>query len=203
MVAVLRSSSIGSEYSYTCLESAALVLRIAKLMDYRLQGDGDVDIFFRQLEALERRKLKCISFNSKFVIAIEGLPNSGKTKLAKSFERSFERVKILSQDSIEFVNAVRDIFQSLPDPILQAFNFVVNYFIAAKIVDDNEYPDTLYLIEKYHLNFLVRNLIAAIPDEGTLANLSSSSYFEWILDLPVPYAVSELFSRFLFISFLK
>ena len=190
IVSVLSSCSIGKEYSYTSLESAALVLKIAQSVDFRLQNDISIDDFFRKMELLERKKLKCVSFGSKCVVTVEGLPRSGKTKLVKSFARSFERVQIIDQYHFEFINAVRSRFESMPAPVLKAFLFVINYFIAAEIIDrSDDTPDTLYFIECYHLNFLVHNIINTITDEAVMSSMSTSHYFDWILDLPVPLAV--------------
>lgn len=190
LVSILNSCSIGKEYSYTSLESAALVLKIAQSLDFRLQNDIHIDDFFTKLEVLERKKLKCVSFGSKCVVSVEGLPKSGKSKLIKSFGRSFERVQIIAQDDFEFINSVRSSFESMPAPVLKAFNFVVNYFIASEIIDrHDDPPDTLYFIESYHLNFLVHNMVETITDEDVMSAMSNSHYFDWILDLPVPLAV--------------
>eukprot|EP01036_Dinobryon_divergens_P023403 gene23403-31745_t len=81
----------------------------------------------------------------------------------------------------------------MPAPILKAFNFVVNYFIASAIIDrQDDPPDTLYFIESYHLNFLVHNMVNTITNEDVMSAMSDSHYFDWILDLPVPLAVLQI-----------
>jgi len=199
IIQVYQQCSLGNEFSYTCLETASLVLRSSKLFDSRLQNIAAVDAFFKKLEALERKRINRFSFQSKSVIAVEGLPMSGKSTLITAFKKQFERVNIISRNDFSFINDVREIFHSMPDPVSKAFDFVVNYFIAGEIVDSPFTADTLFIVENYHLNFLVNNMLQAIESDDRMRDLSNSFFFDWILDLPFPLAVRIYFNLSLII----
>jgi hypothetical protein len=190
----MGNTSLSFEFSFTSLETAAMILRIARATDSRLQKSYRIDEFFKKLEELERKRLNRFSFQSKYVIAVEGLPHSGKSALIQSFQDYFSRVTVIDAYHSELLNEVRSAFHSLPKTISKAFDFVVNYFIAAEVAHSNSPADTLFFIEKFHLNFLVSNMVEQFADVDSMKELGESYTFDWIMDLPIPLAVNPCIS---------
>lgn len=177
---------VGNEFGHRVLDSALIVLRVARSLDSRLQNNADIDDFYRCLESVERVGFTTKSFDNKTVVVIEGLEGSGKSSVADKLSKMATNSVVLSRNSIHCVRRVQSIFNSMPGPVTAAFECVINYFIAYQIVTNNEYQ--LFIVEKYQHARCVSNVCERVPTVEEVNTLEASA-FEWPFDLPVPQLV--------------
>jgi hypothetical protein len=188
-IASLTSDSPGNEFCHRILDSATLILKVCRSLDHRLQGNYDVDIFFKSLAAIEQAGLNPRSFEGKTVIVVEGLEGNGKTTIANKISESSRGV-VVSANTIEPLNRVRHIFQSLPSPIEKAFDYVVNYFIAYEIASNTK--DHLFIVDQFHHAVCVRGICEKVPTAEEVQSVNKTA-FEWPFDLPLPELVRRVY----------
>lgn len=172
-------------YGFRVLETALLVLKVARSQDNRLQN-GSCEKFFQLLDEISLSGMSSQSFAGKTVITVEGLEGSGKSSLIADIVRGCSGVLWITDASNGVVNDVREIFNSMPDPVLKAFEFTVNYVLAYEIVK-SEY--TVFIIESFHHAVCARNICEKILTEAGIDELPNT-VFDWPFDLPVPELVS-------------
>ena len=173
-------------YGFRVLETALLVLRMARSMDSRLQN-ASCAAFFQLLDEIAQSGMSSQSFTGKTVVTVEGLEGSGKSSLIADIVRGCSGVLWINDNSNGVVNDVRDVFNTMPDPILKAFEFAVNYVLAYEIVK-SEY--TVFIVESFHHAVCARNICEKILSEAGIDELPNT-VFDWPFDLPVPELVSS------------
>ena len=169
---------------FTNLDSAATVLRVARVQDYRLRCVR-VDRYFELIEQVESIDLNSHSFGGKTVIAVEGLEGSGKTALAKCISNRCDGVEILSCETHPTIRLVYEVFEEMPEPIRQAFHFLNNYILALEVLSSSK---EAFIIEGYHHAVCCRNVCEHAANETAISHLPNS-VFAWPYDLPQPALV--------------
>ena len=150
----VSTSNKNVDNHYKSLQAALLVLRLCETLDSRFADNEDMKQFFDYLALVEQSAMNNSSFDSSSlnnggtVVVVEGLRASGKTTLTKSLVEKFENIYIFRKDSIDQINKVKDIYLSMPEPIVRAFQFVVNYCLAYEVKSYG------ILSPNYHLLFL-------------------------------------------------
>jgi hypothetical protein len=188
--AMLSSGAYARKYGFRSLDSACLVLRIARQRDSRLQNNERVEDFFKQLEELEQYDFATKSFAGKTVVAVEGLKGSGKSTVMRNIGRHCPGLQSVSVATIPHLSAVRDILHSLPEPISQAFDYVVRYIVANEIIKSEA---TTFFVEDYYHSLCANIVCDKVKTDAQFAALPSS-VFEWPLDLPLPELVRDNFT---------
>lgn len=173
-------------YGFRVLETALLVLRMARSMDSRLQN-APCAAFFQLLDEISQSGMSSQSFAGKTVITVEGLEGSGKSSLIADIVRGCSDILWITDNSNGVVNDVREVFNAMPDPILKAFEFATNYVLAYEIVK-SEY--TVFIIESFHHAVCARNICEKILSEAGVDELPNT-VFDWPFDLPVPELVRK------------
>lgn len=172
---------------FKSLETAALVLRLARTQkDVRLQSK-DMDDFFVLLEEIENSSLRKNGFDNTQVLVVEGLSGCGKSTLIESLKARGNqdldmRVLKLPREVID----VADTFSDMPFAIAVAFEFVKLYVMAYII---SKAGAKVVLVEKYYHDCFARSLL----DHGlTIEDITSDPHatlFDWPFDLPRPTLV--------------
>ena len=93
---------------------------------------------------------------------------------------------VVTESSNAVVNDVRELFLSMPEPVVKAFEFVMNYILAFDIVKSSK---KVFIIESYHHAICARNVCEKIQTEAGVLELDFA-VFDWPLDLPLPELVS-------------
>ena len=173
----------GVRSAYKTLESAAMVLRIARAGDSRL-SNPNLDLFFDKLLSLQRLNWATVTFRNKIVIVLEGLAGSGKTTLGNALGDRIPNSAIMLTLPEPILQA-RNMFLEMPEPIIRAFDYVTCYFIANEI---SESTASVIIVESYY-HAVCANITC--EDTVTLTDLQSlpPSAFYWPIDLPQPSLV--------------
>lgn len=174
-------------HGFRVLETALLVLKMARSMDSRLQNPT-CDSFFQLLDEIVMSGMSSQSFAGKTVITVEGLEGSGKSSLIADIIRGCSDILWITDNTNGVVNDVREIFNTMPDPILKAFEFTVNYVLAYEIVKSE---CTVFIIESFHHAVCARNICEKVLSEAGIDELPTT-VFDWPFDLPVPELVSVI-----------
>ena len=172
-------------HGFRVLETALLVLKMARSQDSRLQNSA-CEKFFQLLDEISFSGMSSQSFTGKTVVTVEGLEGSGKSSLIADIVRGCSGILWITDASNGVVNDVREIFNTMPDPILKAFEFTVNYVLAYEIIK-SEY--TVFIVESFHHAVCARNICEKVLTEAGIDELPNS-VFDWPFDLPVPELVS-------------
>lgn len=172
-------------YGFRVLETAVLVMRMARSMDSRLKNKA-CDAFFQLLDEIMASDMSSQGFTGKTVVTVEGLEGSGKSSVIADIVRGCYNVQWITDNCNGVVNDVREIFNAMPEPVLKAFEFSVNYVIAYEIVKSE---NTVFIIESFHHAVCARNICEKVLSESGIDELSTS-VFDWPFDLPVPELVS-------------
>jgi hypothetical protein len=187
-IEALYGDSLKYKYGYRTLDSAALVLRIARIRDPRLRSEGTkLNEFYGLLSKASSYEFSTQSFAGKTVVAVEGLEGSGKSTVIEKIARFCPDLQTISRSSIFTSNHVFALFESMPEPVAKAFAFAVNYIIAYTIMQS---PHTAFMVENYQHAVCARNICEKVQCEAAIAALSVSA-FEWPYELPLPVLVSH------------
>lgn len=186
-VELLSEGTLRQTFGFRSFDPAFLVLRMARTMDSRLQNNTNMDKFYQLLLEVSRAMLNNHSFAGKTVISVEGLESSGKTTLITSIAKGCPDLQVLSENSNVFVSSVSEIFLGMPEPVMKAFQLVVNYIKAYDIVRSES---KVFIIESYHHAVCARNVCEKVLSETEVAELPSA-VFEWPYDLPLPELVCK------------
>jgi hypothetical protein len=185
-IEALYGGSLKYKYGYRTLDAAALVLRIARIRDPRLQNKGrKLDEFYDLLSKASSYEFSTHSFTEKTVVAVEGLEGSGKSTMIEKIARFCPDLQIISRDRIFSSNNMIALFESMPEPVAKAFDFAVNYIMAYKILES---PHTAFMVENYQHAVCAKNVCEKVHSEAAIASLPVSS-FEWPYELPLPVLV--------------
>jgi hypothetical protein len=186
LIQAVSQTAIGYEFSYKSLDTAILVLRLARCIEPSLQNGEEIQTFFELLNVLERKGISAKSFENKRVIVLEGLSCSGKSLLIEKLKSLRNDVVYISYTkTIEKYRDINIIFDTLPMPFLKAFEFVVNYILVNEVMDSEK---EVFIIEKFHHHYCVQNICERVVNEVEVAHLNNN-VFEWPLDLPLPELV--------------
>jgi hypothetical protein len=185
-VEALYGGSLKYKYGYRTLDSAAVVLRIARIRDPRLRSEGaKLNEFYDLLSKSSSYEFSTQSFAGKTVVAVEGLEGSGKSTVIEKIARFCPDLQIISRERIFSSNDVIALFASMPEPVSKAFDFTVNYIMAYKILES---PHTAFMVENYQHAVCAQNICEKVHSENAIAELSVSA-FEWPYELPLPVLV--------------
>ena len=178
---------------YKSFQSAAFVLRLFQSIHLT---QNEHESFYQLLNEIESRinLFKTISNTSKLIV-VEGLNGSGKTTLVKDLTIKSSKYKHVELSSI--VLNVSEVFQSHDSCYLNAYNYILNYFLMNEILKDIDLhsgttnyennPD-YYFIDSFYHSTLVTTIMSQIDDVDSKD--MSNSVFDWPIDLPVPNMVS-------------
>jgi len=171
--------------SYKSLEAAAMVLRMARKLDDRLNSPA-MNIYFDLLLTLQNSRFQKVGFKNKKVIALEGFPGCGKSSLANKLVEVSGARSFISTPT--FILEVKDKFSVLPEPVCRAFEHTINYFIAKEITECTE---NIVIIEQYYHAICANSACAVCGTIQEVEELPLSA-FDWPLDLPQPSLVVYL-----------
>jgi len=195
---------------FRVLDSAAMILRVTRAMDSRLQNNADVDRYFDLLSEVSRSGLHTSSFkaatstselgdeynqdeqnsstqvsSSKTVICVEGLEGSGKSLLVSGIVAGLTDVVVMHGNSNPVVASVRELFADMPEIVLKAFEFSVNYIVAHDIT---LCTSNVCIVEGYYHASCAKAICDKTNSEAAVAQLPGSA-FNWPFDLPQPELV--------------
>lgn len=193
---------------FRTLDSAALVLKLARSLEPKLQIPS-LDPFFAKLVIIEQAgMMRWNDFSGTKVVVVEGLAGSGKSTLiqgllsccapssssksarisssSSSTPSSFDAA-IFSEDP-EVLNA-KNAFSSMPDTILKAFEFASNYFTAYSI---QQCDHKVAIIERFYHAICAHTICGTGIASATDLPLLHASSFDWPTDLPIPDLVMFL-----------
>lgn len=184
----------GVPYQYKNLDSAAMVLFIARAHEPRLScGNETARKFYSQLNDLmlfflEYNKNKSARdnvFDDRKVIVLEGFSGSGKTSLSCGMASKFDKTSELRMHS--FHAEIRQVFESMPVAVSQAFDFVICYFMARDIIE-RQAPGGIVVAERYYHYVCAR--ASCLDKQKDPRTLPEPGYY-WPCDLPKPHLVSR------------
>ena len=179
--------SIKYKYGYRTLETAILILRLARIKDSRLQNNKKADNFFNLLSKIAQYDFSKLSFTGKTVVAVEGLEGSGKSTVIHNIAKYTPDLEVISAKTIPIVADMYEIFQLLPQSVQRAYQHVINYIIAYHIIHSN---NTMFLIENYYHYVCAQNITDRTDSLDSIYELPNS-VFDWPYDLPLPELVSK------------
>lgn len=184
------SQNNGFGFVFKTLDSAALVLRLARALDSKLQTSV-LDPFYAKLALIERAGMKgWQDFNGTKVLVIEGLAGSGKSTLIQGLlgkrGGSPNQAPVATFTEEPEVLQAKHAFSRMPEPVVKAFEYASNYFTAFSI---RQCEHKVAIVERFYHAICAHTLC----DEA-LGDLDSmpSSAFAWPIDLPVPDLVVYL-----------
>lgn len=188
------SEAISPGLVFKTLDAAALVLRLARNLDARLQAPA-LDAFYAKLCLVERAGMaRWKDFGGTKVVAVEGLSGSGKTTLIQGLTSAASTSRSVGtfEHSAELL-AAQAVFAILPEPILKAFEFSTNYFMAFAIQQSGH---KVALVERFYHAICAHAVCDGMPaggpnGEGDFSKIHTS-VFDWPVDLPVPDLVIYL-----------
>ena len=179
---VFRQNS-GIGLVYRTLDSAALVLRLARSLEPQLQTPA-LDAFYAKLALVERAGMKgWQDFNGTKVLVIEGLAGSGKTTLIQGLLNS--NTTTADADAATFaeepeVLQAKHAFGRMPEPVVKAFEYASNYFTALAIRQSGH---EVAVVERFYHAICAHTLCDESPDG---LDAMPTSAFDWPVDLPLP-----------------
>ena len=188
------SDALSQQLTFKTLDSAALILRLARSIEPRLQ-DSSLDDFYNKLTEVERAGMtRWKDFNGTQVVVIEGLAGSGKTVLIKGLlqtalpSSSSSKVDAVPFSEDQAVLNAKNIFSSMPEPVLKAFEYASNYSTALAI---QRCGHKVAVVERFHHAVSAHSVCDQAAVGEDLTSLPSS-VFDWPVDLPVPDLVIYL-----------
>lgn len=170
---------------FRTLDAAALVLRIARQFDPRLQAPG-LDAYYAQLGVIERARMK--DFAGTKMVVVEGLSGSGKSTLIHGLTSLSSTYPVGSVEHSPLLLSVQGIFASMPEPVLKAFEFSTNYFTAYAIASSEH---KVALVERFY-HAICAHTVCDVMSTGEDLTQFHPSVFDWPADLPVPDLVIYL-----------
>jgi len=191
------SQNNGIGLVFKTLDSAALVMRLARALDSQLQSPA-LDAFYAKLAVVERSGMKGWQDFGTKVLVIEGLAGSGKTTLIQSLLSSSSTSASAANSSSaaaaaatfteepEVLAAKRAFCHSgLPEPVVKAFEFASNYFTAYSIRHSQH---KVAIVERFYHAISAHTLCDHDLDSADVPQ----SAFDWPVDLPLPDLVVYL-----------
>ena len=176
------------------LESAGLVLRLIRSIDSRLKEyDARIDAFYDMLLKIEQSGFAKSGFQNTKVLVIEGLSDSGKSTLATSL-CNYREAGIVNPFKCSLASipaeilAVKDVFYTMPEPVVKAFEFATCYFIAYKI-STSGLP--MVVVERFYHAACVHTVCTDAGSGHDVETLPQPAFL-WPSDLPVPDLVIYL-----------
>ena len=181
------------------IDSAILILEIARQADQQLLRNTDVDQFFNMLTDVARgnNRISKQGFQGLKVLCIEGLPGSGKSTLVEGLVLRAGAIVIGPLVSPS-VATIRNIFSESPEPVQTALSFALNYCTAHRIITEvaaapdaaRGHGDRLVVVDEFYHSVCARTVCTNVNSGVDLKSLPASA-FEWPLDLPTPSLVSN------------
>jgi hypothetical protein len=182
------------------IDSAILILEIARQADQQLSSNTDVDKFFELLSDVARsnNRVSRQGFQGLKVLCIEGLPGSGKSTLVEGLVSRAGAVLIGPMFSPSAAT-IRSIFSGSPEPVQTALSFALNYCTAHRIITEvaaapdatRGRGDRLVVVDEFYHSVCARTVCTNVSSDVDLKSLPASA-FEWPLDLPTPSLVSNI-----------
>ena len=182
------------------IDSAILILEIARQADQQLSSNTDVDKFFELLSEVARcnNRVSRQGFQGLKVLCIEGLPGSGKSTLVEGLVSRAGAVLIGPMFSPSAAT-IRSIFSGSPEPVQTALSFALNYCTAHRIITEvaaapdatRGRGDRLVVVDEFYHSVCARTVCTNVSSGVDLKSLPASA-FEWPLDLPTPSLVSNI-----------
>jgi hypothetical protein len=188
------------------LDTALLILRIARTADSRLSRSRDIEEFFLQLNdvAVNCTRIAREGFGSSKVLCIEGLSGSGKSTLVQGLIARGGAV-VVGPMATPKLERILDLFCASPEPVQTALCFALNYCTAHRIVSETatagsadngdakglgqQQGERLVVVDQFYHSVCARTVCANVGCDVDLKSLPASA-FEWPLDLPTPSLVS-------------
>jgi hypothetical protein len=125
------------------LDSAIIFLKLAHLVDKRLQNNPKIDNFFEYLAIMEQDAVRISKqgFGNIKVLVVEGLLSSGKSTLINGLKAVTQATVVegIPGDILE----IKYLFNAanVPEAVMSALDHVINYCIAHKIIaESHTYP---------------------------------------------------------------
>jgi hypothetical protein len=184
------------------LDTALLILRIARSADSRLSRSPDIEELFSQLNdvAVNCSRIAREGFGSSKVLCIEGLSGSGKSTLVKGLIARGGAV-VVGPMATPNLERILDLFCESPEPVQTALCFALNYCTAHRIISETaavsgsgkalgqQQGERLVVVDQFYHSVCARTVCANVGCDVDLKSLPASA-FEWPLDLPTPSLVS-------------
>jgi len=173
------------------LDSALLILRIAKSVDQRL-CTPEIDEFYEYLNEVERNStLIRQGFVGLKVLCIEGLEGSGKSTLIDGLVTKTGAITTENNNSADVQKQFID--AKVPEIVATALAFALNYCCAYQIVmmatqAGTDMGNKLFIIKKFHHFVCSRTICDNVSTNTDLKSLPASA-FVWPMDLPEPTLV--------------
>jgi hypothetical protein len=183
------------------IDSAILILQIARSADQLIRNDPDIDEFFAQLNevAINSNRIARQGFGNTKVLCIEGLSGSGKSTLVQGLT-CFAGVTVVGPMATPNLERILDLFSGSPEPVLTALCFALNYCTAHRIISETaavsgsgkalgqQQGERLVVVDQFYHSVCARTVCANVGCDVDLKSLPASA-FEWPLDLPTPSLV--------------
>lgn len=121
------------------LDSAIIFLKLAQLVDKRLQNNPKIDNFFEYLTTIEQDAVRISKqgFGKIKVLVVEGLLSSGKSTLINGLKAVTQATVVegIPGDLLE----IKYLFNAanVPEAVMSALDHVINYCIAHKIIAES------------------------------------------------------------------
>lgn len=181
LLGALALGSLRTHYGFRSLEAAALVLRVARSQDSRLDTIP-IDKYLELIKHAEDCHFTLKSFEGKAVVALEGLDGAGKSALSTCISNHCDEVVVLSASTHPTIRLVQELFHSMPEAIQKAFEFANNYILAMEIVKSEK---TAFFIDGYYHTVCCRN-VCEVAQHETAVHQMMPAVFEWPYELPQP-----------------
>lgn len=121
------------------LDAAIIFLKLAQMVDKRLQNNPKIDSFFEYLTSIEQDTVRISKqgFGNVKVLVVEGLLSSGKSTLINGLKAVTQATVIegIPGDLLE----IKYLFNAanVPEAVVTAVDYVINYCIAHRIIAES------------------------------------------------------------------
>jgi hypothetical protein len=147
------------------LDSAIIFLKLAQLVDKRLQNNPKIDSFFEHLATMEQDAVRISKqgFSNIKVLVVEGLLSSGKSTLINGLKAVTQATVVegIPGDLLE----IKYLFNAanVPEAVMSALDHVINYCIAHKIIAEShsQPPGTALLTYQHFSCYLICILLTS------------------------------------------